>query len=186
MILGGLALAFSRVIDNSVIALENIYRHLEMGASPEVAAEQRRRGSEPGRSGRHSHHGGGVLPGHLSCTASASFCFPRWLLAVAISLFASYFVAMTVIPLFCARFLKGFHALARRNSASGGGSTPGSTGLSRLLDLLRALRCGAPCGGPSSRLALLIRCLRRQPRHLSAAGGRLLSRRPMPASSLST
>ena len=36
MILGGLALAFSRVIDNSVIALENIYRHLEMGASPEV------------------------------------------------------------------------------------------------------------------------------------------------------
>ena len=39
MILGGLALAFSRVIDNSVISLENIYRHLEMGASPEVAAE---------------------------------------------------------------------------------------------------------------------------------------------------
>src|SRR5580692_11084821 len=33
MILGGLALAFSRVIDNSVISLENIYRHLEMGES---------------------------------------------------------------------------------------------------------------------------------------------------------
>ena len=39
MILGGLALAFSRVIDNSVISLENIYRHLEMGTSPEQAAE---------------------------------------------------------------------------------------------------------------------------------------------------
>ena len=39
MILGGLALAFSRIIDNSVISLENIYRHLEMGASPEAAAE---------------------------------------------------------------------------------------------------------------------------------------------------
>ena len=39
MILGGLALAFSRVIDNSVISLENIYRHLEMGAVPMVAAE---------------------------------------------------------------------------------------------------------------------------------------------------
>ena len=36
---GGLALAFSRVIDNSVISLENIYRHLEMGALPEAAAE---------------------------------------------------------------------------------------------------------------------------------------------------
>ena len=31
MILGGLALAFSRIIDNSVISLENIYRHLEHG-----------------------------------------------------------------------------------------------------------------------------------------------------------
>src|ERR1700733_10413492 len=40
MILAGLALAFSRVIDNSVISLENIYRHLEMGSSPAVAAEQ--------------------------------------------------------------------------------------------------------------------------------------------------
>ena len=40
MILGGLALAFSRVIDNSVISLENIYRHLEMGSAPAVAAEQ--------------------------------------------------------------------------------------------------------------------------------------------------
>jgi multidrug efflux pump subunit AcrB len=40
MILGGIALAFSRVIDNSVISLENIFRHLEMGSSPAVAAEQ--------------------------------------------------------------------------------------------------------------------------------------------------
>ena len=39
MILGGMALAFSRVIDNSVISLENIYRHLEMGAAPMIAAE---------------------------------------------------------------------------------------------------------------------------------------------------
>ena len=34
MILGGLALAFSRIIDNFVISLENIYRHLEQGARP--------------------------------------------------------------------------------------------------------------------------------------------------------
>src|ERR1051325_3501606 len=31
MVLGGLALAFSRLIDNSVVVLENIHRHLEMG-----------------------------------------------------------------------------------------------------------------------------------------------------------
>jgi multidrug efflux pump subunit AcrB len=40
MVLGGLALAFSRLIDNSVVVLENIYRHLELGESPEEAAEK--------------------------------------------------------------------------------------------------------------------------------------------------
>ena len=40
MILGGLALAFSRLIDNSVVVLENIFRHMELGEPPEVAAEK--------------------------------------------------------------------------------------------------------------------------------------------------
>ena len=40
MVLGGLALAFSRLIDNSVVVLENIYRHLELGEPPAVAAEK--------------------------------------------------------------------------------------------------------------------------------------------------
>ena len=39
MVLGGLALALSRLIDNSVVVLENIFRHLEDGESPVVAAE---------------------------------------------------------------------------------------------------------------------------------------------------
>src|SRR5579872_5476069 len=108
MILGGLALAFSRVIDNSVIALENIYRHLEMGASPEVAAEQG--GAEVSLA---------VLAATLTTVVVffpvtflygvSKFLFSALALAVVISLFASYFVAMTVIPLFCARFLKSVH-----------------------------------------------------------------------------
>src|SRR5215469_7395060 len=44
MILGGLALVFSRLIDNGVIVLENIFRHMEMGATPYDAAD--RGGSE--------------------------------------------------------------------------------------------------------------------------------------------
>ena len=66
MILGGLALAFSRIIDNSVISLENIYRHLEEGASPDQAARRGRRGGQPGGAGRDAHHRGGLLPGDLS------------------------------------------------------------------------------------------------------------------------
>src|ERR1700758_1833521 len=44
MVLGGLALVFSRLIDNGVIVLENIFRHMEMGEKPYEASE--RGGSE--------------------------------------------------------------------------------------------------------------------------------------------
>lgn len=105
MILGGLALAFSRLIDNSVIVLENIFRYLEKGDSPEVAAE---------KGGREV-----ALPVLAATLTTAVVFFPviflygvsRFLfvalaLAVVISLFASYFVAMTVVPLFCAKLIK--------------------------------------------------------------------------------
>ncbi|MCC6368884.1 MAG: efflux RND transporter permease subunit [Bryobacterales bacterium] len=118
MILGGLALAFSRVIDNSVIALENIYRHLENGESPEVAAEEG--GAEVSLA---------VLAATLTTvvvffpvtllTGVSKFLFSALALAVVLSLFASYFVAMTVIPLFCARFLKRAHH--SHESGEGGG-----------------------------------------------------------------
>ena len=105
MVLGGLALAFSRLIDNSVVVLENIYRHLELGESPEVAAEKG--GQEV------------ALP-VLSATLTtvvvffpvtflygvSKFLFSALAMAVALSLFASYVVALTVVPLFCARFIK--------------------------------------------------------------------------------
>ena len=40
MLLGGLALAFSRLIDDSVVVLENIFRFMENGAAPREAAEK--------------------------------------------------------------------------------------------------------------------------------------------------
>jgi multidrug efflux pump subunit AcrB len=105
MILGGLALAFSRIIDNSVISLENIYRHLEHGAAPMAAAEAG--GSEVSLA---------VLAATLTTAVVffpvtflygvSKFLFSALALAVVISLFASYVVAMTVIPLFCSRFLQ--------------------------------------------------------------------------------
>ncbi len=105
MILGGLALAFSRLIDNSVVVLENIFRHMEMGEPPQVAAE---------RGGREV-----ALP-VLAATLTtvivffpvtflygvSRFLFTALALAVILSLFASYLVAMTVVPLFCANLIK--------------------------------------------------------------------------------
>ena len=105
MVLGGLALAFSRLIDNSVVVLENIYRHLELGASQAEAAEKG--GSEMALP---------VLAATLTTVVVffpvtflygvSKFLFSARALAVGLSLFASYAVAMTVVPLFCARFLK--------------------------------------------------------------------------------
>jgi len=105
MILGGLALAFSRVIDNSVISLENIYRHLELGEAPAVAAEQG--GAEVNLA---------VLAATLVDVVDffpvtlligvSKFLFSSLALAFCLSLLASFVVAMTVIPLFCCKFLK--------------------------------------------------------------------------------
>ncbi len=105
MLLGGLALAFSRLIDNSVVVLENIFRFMEQGASPREAAEQG--GTEIALA---------VLA--ATCTTSIVF-FPvtlfygvsRYLftdlaLGVVLSIFASYIFALTVVPLYCARFIR--------------------------------------------------------------------------------
>jgi HAE1 family hydrophobic/amphiphilic exporter-1 len=104
MILGGLALALSRVIDNSVISLENIYRHLELGSSPAVAAEEG--GAEVNLA---------VLAATLVDVVDffpvtllfgvSKFLFSALALAFCLALLASFVVAMTVIPLFCSRFL---------------------------------------------------------------------------------
>ena len=104
MVLGGLALALSRLIDNSVVVLENIFRHLEMGEPPAIAAE---------------NGGKEVQLAVLAATISTSivffpvlllfgvskYLFTALALAVVLALFASYLVAMTVVPLFCARFI---------------------------------------------------------------------------------
>ncbi|MBU6401803.1 MAG: efflux RND transporter permease subunit, partial [Verrucomicrobia bacterium] len=85
---------------------ENIFRHLEMGEPPEVAAEKG--GAEV------------ALPVLAATLTTVVVFFPvtflygvsRYLfsalaLSVVLSLFASFFVAMTVVPLFCAKLIKG-------------------------------------------------------------------------------
>ena len=105
MLLGGLALAFSRLIDNSVVVLENIFRFMEHGAAPREAAEKG--GTEIALA---------VLA--ATCTTSIVF-FPvtlfygvsRYLfsdlaLGVVLSIFASYIFALTVVPLYCSQFMR--------------------------------------------------------------------------------
>ena len=106
MVLSGLALAFSRLIDNSVVVLENIFRHLELGENPRTASEQG--ANEVGLA---------VLAITLVTVVVffpvtllfgvSKYLFTALALGVVISLFASYFVAVSVVPLYCATVLRG-------------------------------------------------------------------------------
>ena len=119
MVLSGLALAFSRLIDNSVVVLENIYRHLEIGELPVKAAEE---GTNE------------VALAVLAITlvtvvvffpvtllyGVSKYLFSALALGVVLALFASYFVAVSVVPLYCANFLKqvtGHHASTEESDA---------------------------------------------------------------------
>jgi len=109
MVLAGLALAFSRLIDNSVIVLENIFRHIEMGETPVEAAQKG--GQEVSLA---------VLAATLTTAVVffpvtflygvGRYLFTALALAVVLALFASYFVAMTVVPLFCAKLISAREA----------------------------------------------------------------------------
>jgi multidrug efflux pump subunit AcrB len=109
MVLSGLALAFSRLIDDSVVVLENVYRHIELGEEPHVAAV---------------HGANEVALAVLAIMLVAvvvffpvtflfgvsKYLFTALALGVVLALFASYFCAVTVVPLYCAHVLRSVHA----------------------------------------------------------------------------
>ena len=119
MTLGGFALAIGRLIDDSVVVLENINRHLAEGKEPHVAA---RDGAEE------------VALAVLASTVTtcivffpvmflfgvAKYLFSALALAVVLSMAASYLVAMSIIPLYCARFLTSEQALAAEHGEVSG------------------------------------------------------------------
>jgi hydrophobic/amphiphilic exporter-1 (mainly G- bacteria), HAE1 family len=117
MVLSGLALAFSRLIDDSVVVLENVYRHIELGEEPRAAAVN----------GANEV----ALPVLAIMLVAIVVFFPvtflfgvsKYLfsalaLAVVIALFASYFDAVTVVPLFCAYFLAAVHSHGEESANS--------------------------------------------------------------------
>ena len=118
MVLSGLALAFSRLIDDSVVVIENIHRHLEMGEDPAVAAVN---GT--------NEVALAVLAIMLVAVVVffpvtflfgvSSYLFGALALGVVLALFASYFDAVTVVPLFCARYLKAIHSHAEGEDERG-------------------------------------------------------------------
>jgi HAE1 family hydrophobic/amphiphilic exporter-1 len=119
MTLGGFALAIGRLVDDSTVVLENINRHLAEGKEPYKAA---RDGAEEV-----------ALPVLASTLTTiivffpvmylfgvAKYLFSALALAVVLSMVASYIVAMSVIPIYCARFLSAESARESEHGASRG------------------------------------------------------------------
>jgi multidrug efflux pump subunit AcrB len=108
MLLGGLALAFSRLIDDSVVVLENIFRFMEMGVPPREAAEKG--GMEVSLAVLAATSTTSIVFFPVTFLSGVSqYIFTPLALGVVLSIFASYIFAMTVVPLFCATFVRIHH-----------------------------------------------------------------------------
>ncbi|MBD8067454.1 efflux RND transporter permease subunit [Bacillus sp. PS06] len=103
--LGALALGIGMLVDNAIVVIENIYRHLSMGKEPKVAAAD---GTK--------EVGAAIIASTLTTVAVflpvifisgiIGQLFTEFALTIAFSLFASLFVALTVVPMLASRFLK--------------------------------------------------------------------------------
>ena len=106
MTLGGLALAIGTVVDAGIVVVENVVRHLGMGKSRRDAA----------RDGA-AEVSTAVLAGTITTLAvfipaiflsgMIRYLFEPLSIAATMTIGASYFIAMTAVPAFCARFVRG-------------------------------------------------------------------------------
>ncbi|MDM4018509.1 efflux RND transporter permease subunit [Roseiconus lacunae] len=105
MTLGGLALAIGTVVDAAIVVVENVVRHQRMGKTPMDAA----------RDGA-SEVSGAILAGTLTTlavflpavflTGMIQYLFTPLSLAATLTIGASYVLALTVVPAFCATFVR--------------------------------------------------------------------------------
>ncbi|MFO1445667.1 efflux RND transporter permease subunit [Bacillus sp. Bva_UNVM-123] len=105
MTLGGLALGIGMLVDNSIVVIENIYRHLSMGKNSKEAAMD---GTK--------EIGGAITASTLTTvavflpvvfiTGIIGELFTEFAMTISFSLFASLVVALTVVPMLASRLLK--------------------------------------------------------------------------------
>ncbi len=105
MTFGGLALGIGMIVDAAIVVLENTYRHMEMGKSHEQAAID---GSEEVWSAIVAStltHIAVFIP-LLFLTGVSSILFTQLSIVVIFSLSMSLFVAVTLVPVLCAKWLR--------------------------------------------------------------------------------
>lgn len=114
--IGGLALGVGRIVDDSIVVFENIYRHRSMGEPPLEAAIK---GA--------SEVSGAVIASTTTLVAVfipivfveglASIIFKPMALTISFAIFCSLMVALTIIPLMSSRMLSDKSMESRPDSA---------------------------------------------------------------------
>ena len=105
MTFGGLALGIGMIVDAAIVVLENTHRHLHMGKDKMTAAID---GSEEVWSAILAStltHIAVFIP-LLFLSGTASIMFTQLSVVVMFSLAMSLFVAVTIVPVLCSRWLK--------------------------------------------------------------------------------
>ncbi len=106
MTLGGLALAIGILVDQSIVVLENIVRHLHMGKTPPQAAlEGTREVTVPIFISTVTF--AVVFFPTVFLSGLASYLFTPLALATIIAIVVSFILSITLVPAYCAMFLRG-------------------------------------------------------------------------------
>lgn len=103
--LGGLALGIGMLVDNSIVVIENIYRHLSMGKDPKDAARDGAKEIGLAITASTLTTVAVFLP-VVFITGIIGDLFTEFALTISFSLIASLVVALTVVPMFASRWLK--------------------------------------------------------------------------------
>jgi hydrophobic/amphiphilic exporter-1 (mainly G- bacteria), HAE1 family len=138
MTFGGLALGVGMIVDASIVVLENTFRHMEMGKSREQAALD---GSEEVWTAIVAAtltHIAVFVP-LLFLTGVASILFTQLMVVVIFSLAMSLFVAVTLVPVLCARLLRLPLPLEQRRGLGGHLFTSSERALERLDNTYRSV-----------------------------------------------
>ncbi|OLS33973.1 efflux RND transporter permease subunit [Bacillus sp. MRMR6] len=105
MTLGGLALGIGMLVDNSIVVIENIYRHLSMGKTPIEAAQDGTKEVGAAITASTLTTVAVFLP-VVFITGIIGELFTEFALTISFSLFASLVVALTVVPMLASKLLK--------------------------------------------------------------------------------
>ncbi len=105
MTLGGVALAVGTVVNVGIVIVENVIRHLQMGKSPiDAAREGSNEVAMPVLAGTVTTLA--VFIPAIFLTGMIKDLFAPLSAAATLTIGASYFIGMTVVPAFCVRFIR--------------------------------------------------------------------------------